>query len=472
MEGEFDKVMDTTHLLNLSIRSEINSEVYRILERFAIPGCVISCVNNENEQIFEYGYASKKQKQRVSSNTIFEIGSLSKAFTALGILLLEYDEKLRTNDLVCEYIPWFYLKLKKEKNYSLKIIDLLTHTSGIPEKTISMISANSKSTAIEELVRGLAGTHIKNLPGEVYHYATVNYDILGYIIEKVSGEPYEEFIKTRIFMPLGLKNTYLFREDAMLTGSLAEGHKFSYFTSREYKAPIYRGNTPAGHIFSNGIDMARWMKLQLGLLDAPEPYPQIIRKSHKVYLLEKDRFNYYNNGWEIDLVKKDFFHSGKSPNYSCFQIINMRKKFGICVLMNTNSDVPPTLSYNVHNIIYGKQKLQYKKDHFQQVDIVYSLVTTIFAGVNLYILKKLSDHFKSNEHFYKNISIGSKVIDSMACLVMVAVLLAGSCLNLRLLFGSVNWHLVKTWGSKAIIYSWILIILFGIVVSLYILYCF
>ena len=151
-----------------------------------------------------YGLADRAQNIPNTPQTRFRLGSLTKQFTAMAILILEKQGKLNVNDLICKYIPdcpstWAAITIKH----------LLTHTSGIP---------NFTSFADYEGTKGLPSTPIQTIarfkdkpldfqPGGKFSYSNSGYVVLGYIIEQVSGQTYEEFLQQSIFTPLNLRDT-------------------------------------------------------------------------------------------------------------------------------------------------------------------------------------------------------------------------------------------------------------------------
>ena len=156
---------------------------------------------------------------------------------------------------MAQYIPW--LKVKYEgKQIPLTIEQVLYQTSGINPGTIDMIPISNEDSALEETIRTLIGIELDSVPGEIFQYATINYDILGLIIEKVTGGTFESYLEEFILKPLELNNTYLFRNDK-INDRIAKGYKTGFLKPRLYEAPIYRGNKPAGYIISSGEDMEK-----------------------------------------------------------------------------------------------------------------------------------------------------------------------------------------------------------------------
>jgi CubicO group peptidase (beta-lactamase class C family) len=130
------------------------------MDKGKIPGLSVVIVKG-NETVFQkgFGYADLENKIPVTSKSIFEIGSNSKAFTALGILNLQKDGLIKLEDKVTKYIPW--LKVKYEgKDASITIEQLLHHTSGIPYNTIDQIPSSNEDNALEKTVRTLVGINL------------------------------------------------------------------------------------------------------------------------------------------------------------------------------------------------------------------------------------------------------------------------------------------------------------------------
>ena len=237
---------------------------------------------------------------------------MSKAFTALGILYLEQEGKLSLTDDLRQYIPW--LSLRYEGQYKGSVIEgdvpvtianALYQTTGIPFESIGELPEGTSDHALEDTVRTLIGTELDFYPGTRYSYATINYDILGFIIEIVSGESYEAFLEKTILSPLGLTHTYARFGSMQENSELAVGYKREGLSAKRYDAPSYRGNTPAGYIVSTAEDMARWMQIQMGMIQVEEPYASLIEKSHMGNASVASTDGYlYGAGWSVQDVYK------------------------------------------------------------------------------------------------------------------------------------------------------------------------
>src|SRR5438093_224596 len=175
------------------IRSHVDSKQFM--------GSVL--VAQDGKVLLDKGYGSANLEWDIpdSPQTKFRLGSLTKQFTAAAILLLEERGKLRTADLVAKYLPdapagWA----------TITIANLLTHTSGIPNFTSfpDYSTTEATPTTPEHLVARFRDKPLNFQPGEKWEYSNSGYVLLGYLLEKISGQRYQDFVRDNLFAPLGM----------------------------------------------------------------------------------------------------------------------------------------------------------------------------------------------------------------------------------------------------------------------------
>ncbi|MCL2862125.1 MAG: beta-lactamase family protein [Firmicutes bacterium] len=265
--------------IGLSTRDSINSLVEQTAIAQRVPGISVAVIS-ENETLFaQTGYADIRTNTKVDENTLYMLGSVSKAFTGLGVLYLEHEGKLNLTDPVNKHIPW--LSFNFDEHFSMndfRIIDLLHHTSGLTLSSHSLtLPPSSGDDALLETVKLLNGSRLDFAPSTRHGYASANYILSGFLIQEISGMPYEEFMTANIFRPLGLNNTFTSANDANQSeeGFMATGYKPGWFSSRPFVSPEFRGHTPTGYIISNANDIANWLNFQLDPTDAPAPFNEL-----------------------------------------------------------------------------------------------------------------------------------------------------------------------------------------------------
>ncbi len=302
-----------------------------------MPGaCIVVVRQGEEDIVTGFGYADLDKKVQVTADTLFELASCSKSFTALAALQMQDQGLISLNDPVSKYLPWFFVKYG-DKEYQVTLRQLLLHTSGIPWQTISCIPRGNSRDSLERTVKKIVGIELNHRPGNLFEYATVNYDIIGAVIEKVSGSTFEEYMKEHVFRPLGLNRTSVGVEESR--PGMASGYKIGLFLPGRYKAPVFRGNNPAAYVVSNGGDICRWLKIQMGLLE--NPLSSLVEKSQKSvkissYSRRIMRFS-YALGWIIAEKKREIYHTGLNPNFSSYIGFRPKEKIGVAVLTNANS---------------------------------------------------------------------------------------------------------------------------------------
>ncbi|WFR60240.1 serine hydrolase [Anaerocolumna sp. AGMB13025] len=346
-----------------------------------VPGMSISIIDGDEMLYFSSGFADREKGLPASENTIYELASVSKAFTGAGILLLEEQGLLSMADPVQNYLPWFTLKYQgmPVDMHSLTLNDFLHHTSGLTnEKHIQNIPQGNTPDMLQKTVEMLVDAELAFPPGEKYEYGTVNYDVLGLVIEVVSGQSYEDFMAEQVFQPLGLYNTYVYKADAQQTGQLAQGYRTSFSITTPYDAPDYAGNKPAGYIMSSATDMARWMNIQMGVIqDIPEVFKMVIMKSHQGDVsVPAVNEMYYAAGWSVNTDGTIIEHEGGNPNFATEVVILPDERVAICLLSNSaNTNVK--LVKSIKNILDGNLTQSYKISGRQLLDMVLSSVTII-----------------------------------------------------------------------------------------------
>ena len=201
-----------------------------------------------------YGFADVEWSVPNTPAAKFRLGSLTKQFTAASVLLLEERGKLKVSDPVKKYVPDAPAAWDR-----ITISNLLTHTSGIPNFTgfAEYRLTEWKDTTPAELVARFRDKPLDFEPGSKFSYSNSGYVLLGYVIEKVSGQSYEEFLKQNIFTPLGMTDTGI-DSNAMILPQRARGYALG---GKGLENAGYVSMTipfSAGALYSTTGDLAKW----------------------------------------------------------------------------------------------------------------------------------------------------------------------------------------------------------------------
>ncbi|NBI31159.1 cyclic peptide export ABC transporter [Chengkuizengella marina] len=446
-------------VINLSENKINNIEklINKHMDKGKMPGLSIVIVNDD--QIVyqeEFGYSDIELNKKVTSKTLFELGSTSKAFTALALLNLVREEELNMDDPVSKYLPWLKMNYDGE-NVEVTLEQFLHHTSGVPFNSIDRIPVSIEENALEQTVKTLVDIELINKPGQNFDYATINYDVLGLVIEKVSGISFEEYIQTNLLDPLQLNQTYLFRSDA-LEHDLAKGYKFEFLHAREYDAPIYRGNKPAGYFISNSEDIAKWLMLQLGTLKNVNDIQELVQLSqlpNRTIYPNGDGSSYAGGWYVYQDGGGEISHGGVNPNYSSYFVFRPEEKLGVAVLSNINSAYVPAIGQEVIDLIEDDVATNKITDLNKSADritvIIIVVATVILCAVMFLIFTSIKDIILRKRIFEKKNK--KSILGFLLSIFFMVVLTYCIYLIPYIFFYGVSWEFVYIWLPITIKYA-------------------
>ncbi|MDD8010469.1 MAG: serine hydrolase [Acidobacteriota bacterium] len=231
------------------------------LKALKVTGAAMAVVKNDKVVYAKgFGYKDVENKIPATPDTIFAIGSSSKAFTVFALGRLVDEGKLEWQAPVRNYIPWFKL-YDKEAGARLSVRDLVTHRSGLPRH--DLLWYNNKTASREDLVRALAYLPPTADLREKWQYNNLMFLTAGYLLETLTGKPWEDAVRSLVFEPLGMKRSNFSVLDSQKDSDFA----FPYnFVDKAYEKLPFRDITnvgPAGSINSSVNEMARWVAVHL-----------------------------------------------------------------------------------------------------------------------------------------------------------------------------------------------------------------
>src|SRR6267378_1297117 len=222
------------------------------IEEHKIPGIAVRIIQDGTTlKTATYGVANLEQNVPVRPETVFEIGSITKQFTAAGILLLAQDGKLSVNDLISRH-----LKNTPAAWTNITIRHLLSHTSGIKSYTGLTGFELTRHLTQEQFIRAICERPLEFQPGESWKYCNTGFNLLGYIIENVSHKSYWDFMNERIFRPLAMAATHYRRPGDIIPNRAAGYDRTNHvWINRDYDMTDVFA---AGAIVSNVEDLTKW----------------------------------------------------------------------------------------------------------------------------------------------------------------------------------------------------------------------
>ena len=185
-----------------------------------IPGLALGIVEGARVAYVRGFGTADDSGTEVTPQTPFIIGSVSKSLTALAVMQLVEVNRIELDAPVRQYLPWFRVADEKA-SAEITVRHLLNHTSGLSTKTGRSFQGDgdTSDTALEQAVRKLDSAELTEPVGSKHQYSTINYSVLGLIVQTVAGQPYERFVQTRIFDPLQMGDSFTSEESARASGS-------------------------------------------------------------------------------------------------------------------------------------------------------------------------------------------------------------------------------------------------------------
>jgi len=239
----------------------IDTYITEQMNELEIPGVAIGIVRGE-EVVYVQGYGVADEAGRaMTSDTPFLIASLTKSITALGIMQLVEEGRIDLDAPIQKYLPWFRVA-DEETSSQITIRHLLHQTSGFSEREsyVRNLDGNSSENALEASIRDLNTAELSFPLGESFEYSNTNYDILGLIIQSVSGQSYETYIENQIFTPLDMDQSSTSLEDARAENLTRGYYPFFRFTMAfDHLMPYANATKPSSGLFSSAEDLTHYL---------------------------------------------------------------------------------------------------------------------------------------------------------------------------------------------------------------------
>ncbi|HEX9165480.1 MAG TPA: serine hydrolase domain-containing protein [Gemmatimonadales bacterium] len=308
-----------------------------------LPGIVVGVVADQ-ELVWTagFGYADVAAKRPMTAETKFRMASHSKLFTATAIMQLREQGKLRLDDPVVQYLPWFRVKPAEPDDPPITIEQLLTHSSGLPREAEAHWTTLDFPTADE--FRALMPDRQAPFSPEVrWKYSNLAYTLAGMVVEVVSGQTWADYIQRNIYDPLGMTSSSVDRN----VPGLAVGYNRRMPDGSREVMPFVdaRGMAAATGITSTVGDMARFVSAQFR--KGPRGGNQILstgslREMHRVRRLENTWTSGNAIGFAVSRIDGRNYvgHGGGYPGYTTNTLIQLDDKVGVIVLTNTNDSDP------------------------------------------------------------------------------------------------------------------------------------
>lgn len=345
---------------------ELDAQVEQLMREWEVPGLAVAVVKDDR-LVFAKGYGVREagKAERVDGRTLFGVGSATKSFTAASVAMLADAGKLQWDDPVVKHLEDFRL-FDPQLTRDVTLRDLLAHRTGLPRANGSLLSPYGRA----EIVRRMR--HVKpSAPLRAqFTYQNQMYLVAGMAVEKVAGVTWDEFVRARIFAPLGMTASNTSVNSLKGRANVATPHAKIRGATRTLPYRSIDNYAPAGSVNSNAEELARWLRLQLGrgtYEGRQLVSPAAVRQMHAMQtvipvgpltekLFPSTHFQGYGMGWFVRDYRgrKVVEHGGNVDGMSAQLGMLPEEGLGVVVLSNMDSTPLPTvLMYRIFDAYLG-----------------------------------------------------------------------------------------------------------------------
>jgi CubicO group peptidase (beta-lactamase class C family) len=282
-----------------------------------------------------FGYADLERKIPATPETVYQLGSIAKLFTASAVMQLAEQDKLDIDQPVERYIPDFSVKSRFTQSAPITLRNLLTHHSGLPANLLKGMSV-SDPEPFDRIVDRLHNEYVSYPPNYVFNYSNIGMSLAGVAVERVSGEDFVSYMDEHMLQPLGMTHTRFSQHV----------HAKSYNNNKELPVLGLR-DIPSSGLNSNALDMTRFMRMVLagGTFDGrrilhSDTLAEMMRQQNPNVPLDFDMR--IGLGWMLDGIDVKgggtvVGHGGTTLNFQSMLVLLPEQKLGVIVLSNTAS---------------------------------------------------------------------------------------------------------------------------------------
>ena len=368
------------------------------LDAMGLPGAAVVVVK-DGVQVHSAAFGRADETGRpMTPQTPVLLASTTKPLTAIAVMQQVEAGNLRLDEPVRTYLPWF--TLQDSRSAEITVRHLLHQTSGMAAKDTAFEASDSQDPdAIEEGVRGLSGSPLAGAPGDAFRYASANFNILGLLVQTVSGQPFADYMQQHVFEPLGMAHSHPTR-GAARSDNAAAGYSL-WFGSfwRQTDAPAPATGMPSSTMYSSAEDIGHELTAMLDQgryrgrpLIRPESVDAILNPHVRI-----DESKEYAMGWFtrplVESVGPDrppaeankalpvlVEHQGEWGNSHTYKAMVPASQLGVALVINANDTSAPSrlkaIDTNILRILHGQPPVQavVQEDWLQRYSWLVSLI--------------------------------------------------------------------------------------------------
>lgn len=359
--------------------ADVDEFVTQYLEKNGLPGASIVIVK-DGKLLYEQGYGHDSNGKPLTANSKMRLASGSKPFTAFAVLQLVDEGKIQLEDRVVNHLP--EVELDDPRWGEVTIRQLLSQTSGLPNPII-VAPAHTLKAGVERLL----DWELQSQPGAKYAYSNANYWLLAYLVEKISGVGFADYLTQEVFSPLGMKDSLTAVNSGDAVSGLPKGYVTAYGTAIPW-TEIEQMFMGAGGVVTTASDMGKWLAMHTneGKNEAGELLlsKQLLEESYSPQPASEK----YGLGWSLsspNVKPARISHSGSVSTYQTQQDIIPSSGYAVSILLNSFT---PTLEH-AYEISSGIIQLtegnepEMKTPVPKIIDLSLALLTLIYLALGI-----------------------------------------------------------------------------------------
>jgi len=324
--------------------AQIQARMPEWLKQKDTPGAVIAVVDDKTILWSAvYGHTTRAKEKPVTPKTLFSIQSMSKSFTALGVLTAVQDGLLDLDAPITDYLPDFGVRSRYEERPERKMTlrHLLSHRAGFSHEAPVGSNYDSRPTTFNEHILSISDTWLRYPVGYRYSYSNMGIDLAGYILEKKSGQPFADYIRDKILIPLGMNDSTLDIATILKAEDRAIGH-LGPAAVVSCGIPVEIPMLPAGGVYTNVLDMARYLMFHIneGRGDGRALHRDDLMKAmHTVAFPEPHHTFGYGLGIGVYRYGPEIFysHGGGGYGFGSYMIMYPGLRLGMVYMTNSEA---------------------------------------------------------------------------------------------------------------------------------------
>lgn len=327
------------HVATAQQNSSLSAEFDKVLgEHFPLKGTGATVlISRQGKIIYKkaFGMANVELNVPMQANHVFRIGSIAKQFTAIAILQLMEQGKLNLQDEITRFIPGY-----RVQGETITIENLLTHTSGIRDYTSIKDSVQRFKTDFTpmQMISYFQNQPMRFAPGTRYEYSNSNYFLLGYIIEKITGKTYPQYLQSNFFQPLGMTSSF-YAHDTLIINNRAAGYTKGEKEIENATAISMTQPYAAGSILSTVEDLFKW---QQAIQSYKLVKKETLEKAFTRYKLVNGKEINYGYGWRFGFIQQSpsIWHGGLINGFMTMAMYLPKEDVYVVVLSNCDCNSP------------------------------------------------------------------------------------------------------------------------------------